>query len=292
MPIQAPTNDEIAAVLEQIADQLERQANNAHRVQAFRHGAGRVRATQRPLIELVEQQGGEALKQIEGIGSGLATTIYEVIQTGRSSYLQQLQSQPAPAEIFRGVSGIGEKLAHKIALHLEITSLEALAQAAHDGRLAQVDGFGPKRTAAVRHSLATMLSHRRKQSGASDQEHIQPDVALLLEVDADYRRRAKADELPKLAPRRFNPKKEAWLPLMRTDCEEWTMTVLFSNTARAHELGKTGDWVVIYFQQDGPEDQCTVVTEFRGALKGKRVIRGRERECWQYYRDREASQHN
>ncbi len=56
------------------------------------------------------------------------------------------------------------------------------------------------------------------------------------------------------------------------------MTVLFSNTARAHELGKTHDWVVIYYQKDGPEAQCTVVTEFRGPLKGKRVIRGREHE--------------
>jgi hypothetical protein len=61
------------------------------------------------------------------------------------------------------------------------------------------------------------------------------------------------------------------------------MTVLFSNTARAHELGKTHDWVVIYYQKDGPEAQCTVVTETRGPLKGKRVIRGRERECRQFY---------
>jgi hypothetical protein len=40
---------------------------------------------------------------------------------------------------------------------------------------------------------------------------------------------------------------------------------LFSNTARAHELGRTRDWVVIYFSsRNGDEAQRTVVTEARG----------------------------
>lgn len=58
---------------------------------------------------------------------------------------------------------------------------------------------------------------------------------------------------------------------------------MFSNTARAHELGKTDDWVVVYFRKGKRENQCTVVTETRGPLKGKRVIRGREDECRTYY---------
>lgn len=177
--------------------------------------------------------------------------------------------------------GIGKKLAQRIVAQLEISSLEALEQAAHDGRLEQVAGFGPRRTAAVRHSLASILSRSGRPRRPS--QEARPGVALLLEVDAEYRRRAAADELPKLAPRRFNPKHEAWLPVMRTKREGWSMTVLFSNTARAHELGKTHDWVVIYYQKDGPEDQCTVVTEIRGRLKGKRVVRGREGECFRFY---------
>ena len=55
--------------------------------------------------------------------------------------------------------------------------------------------------------------------------------------------------------------------------------MLFSNTARAHELGRTRDWVVIYFYDgDHHEGQCTVVTETHGPLAGKRVVRGREAE--------------
>lgn len=45
----------------------------------------------------------------------------------------------------------------------------------------------------------------------------------------------------------------------------------------------TRDWVVIYYERDGHEDQCIVVTETSGALKGKRVVRGREDECGRLY---------
>ena len=38
------------------------------------------------------------------------------------------------------------------------------------------------------------------------------------------------------------------------------------------------DWVVIYFERDGHEGQCTIVTEYRGPLTEKRVVRGRENE--------------
>lgn len=55
------------------------------------------------------------------------------------------------------------------------------------------------------------------------------------------------------------------------------------NTFRAHEQNKIRDWVVIYFERDGEEDQCTVVTERTGPLAGRRVVRGREKECLAHY---------
>jgi hypothetical protein len=56
----------------------------------------------------------------------------------------------------------------------------------------------------------------------------------------------------------------------------WAFTALFSNTARAHRLGKTHDWVVIYAERDVERDKCTAVIEARS---GRRVLRGRELEC-------------
>lgn len=61
---------------------------------------------------------------------------------------------------------------------------------------------------------------------------------MLLDVDRAYR--AAAGALAKIAPKRFNPAGEAWLPILHTERGPWRFTALFSNTARAHSLGRTG----------------------------------------------------
>jgi hypothetical protein len=111
-----------------------------------------------------------------------------------------------------------------------------------------------------------------------------PSVGLLLAIDAEYRKKAAGGKLKKIAPKKFNPEGKAWLPIMNTEREGWKFTVLFSNTQRAHELDKTNDWVVVYYDNGSGERKCTVVTEFKGSLKGKRVIRGREKECAEYFK--------
>jgi hypothetical protein len=74
------------------------------------------------------------------------------------------------------------------------------------------------------------------------------------------------------------------LPVLHTTRGDWHFTALYSNTARAHELGRVRDWVVIYFYDDQhAEKQHTVVTQPRGALAGRRVVRGREADCRTYY---------
>jgi hypothetical protein len=111
-----------------------------------------------------------------------------------------------------------------------------------------------------------------------------PGVDLLLDVDRDYRDGAAAGRLPTIAPRRFNPEGKAWLPVLHKKHGDWHFTALFSNTARAHELGRVHDWVVIYAEdRDHQERQYTVVTPPGGPLAGRRVVRGREAECRAWY---------
>jgi hypothetical protein len=59
---------------------------------------------------------------------------------------------------------------------------------------------------------------------------------------------------------------------------------LFSNTARAHQLEKTRDWVVLYCEARQGDYQCTIITAQHGPLAAKRVVRGREAECARHYR--------
>lgn len=103
-------------------------------------------------------------------------------------------------------------------------------------------------------------------------------------MDREYRTRALVGELPRIAPRRFNPRREAWLPILHTERGRRHYTALFSNTAHAHALGRTRDWVVLYADGEHGERQWTIVTGFSGELRGKRVVRGREPECLEHYR--------
>ena len=110
----------------------------------------------------------------------------------------------------------------------------------------------------------------------------QVPVEELLDVDGEYRRLAAKGRLPRIAPRRFNPTGEAWLPILHTQRGTRHYTALFSNTAHAHELGTTHDWVVIY-RDDDDHGRWTVITSQYGKLRGHRIVRGHERECARYY---------
>jgi DNA polymerase (family X) len=293
-----PSNEEIARLLEQVADLLEAQEANTFRIRAYRSGAAAVRAADKKVAGLVKDDDTAALRQLPDIGEGLAALIAEYAQTGRSTLLERLQGEVTPEDVFTKVPGIGEELASRISRELDIQTLEELEQTAHDGRLAQVEGFGPRRLKAVQTALAGLLSRSaQKQSrqrtvgGENGEEPAkEPPVALLLAVDAEYRQKAAAGELKKIAPRRFNPDKEAWLPVLHSEREGWQLTALFSNTKRAHELEMTDDWVVIYFERDGREQQRTVVTETSGPLQGERVVRGREADSRRYHQEQAAHQ--
>jgi hypothetical protein len=188
-----------------------------------------------------------------------------------------------PEVLLRTIPGVGPDLAHRIHEQLGIETLEALETAAYDGRLAELPGIGPRRLESLRASLASALGRSRLRR-RPPVTAARPTVAELLAVDADYRAQARAGSLRTIAPRRLNPSGKAWLPIMHAQHGAWHYTALHSNTARAHELGRTRDWVVIYFYDDEHvEAQCTVVTETSGALKGRRVVRGREAECAEHY---------
>lgn len=285
---QQPTNEEIATLLERIGQLLETNETNPYRVRAYFSAAATVRGEDKPVAELANDHA--ALTRLPGIGDSLAGLISQYVETGQSALLRELEAAADGGTVFDTVPGLGETLARRIAEMLDIRTLEELEQAAHDGRLGKVEGFGPERVRAVQTALAGMLSStaqrraRQRTSEESDAADAEPPVALLLDVDAEYRRKAAAGDLDTIAPKRFNPEGKAWLPILRTRHGVWTFTALFSNTARAHEAGKTNDWVVIYFERQGQgEEQRTVITQAQGPLAGRRVVRGREAETRHHY---------
>ena len=270
-------NNNVARILRDCAEQLQQQGANPFRVNAYIRAAETLESEATDVRDIFSDKGHEGLMQLPFIGRGLASSIAQIIRTGRLPQLDRLRGEADPEQLFQSVPGIGPKLAAAIHDNLHVDTLEGLEIAANDGRLATVHGVGPRRAAAIRSNLAALVGRARGSGHVTEKS---PPIDMLLDVDREYRRKTKANKLPKIAPRRFNPEAKAWLPVLHADRQRWHFTALFSNTARAHELHRTGDWVVLYFHDgDHGEGQATVVTETHGPLKGRRVVRGREADC-------------
>jgi len=275
-----PQNEQIAARLDEVALLLEEQGASPYRVAAYRRAAARIRRLSRPVAEILQAEDLDGLLRIRGVGESIARAIRQLVVSGRLPMLERLRGEGDPEAVLASVPGIGPRLAERLHDELGIDSLEELEAAAHDGRLRDIAGIGEKRLAGIRDVLATRLARVRRVPPPAAAEA--PPVSELLDVDREYRERAAAGDLRRISPRRFNPGREAWLPVLHTRRGPRDYTVLFSNSARAHRLGKTRDWVVVYY--DGGERQYTIITATRPPLAGRRIVVGREAECEEYYR--------
>ncbi|HZI22017.1 MAG TPA: helix-hairpin-helix domain-containing protein [Gemmatimonadales bacterium] len=280
-------NAQVAGRLDEVARLLAEQGANPFRGEAYARAAETLRRLAVSVTEILESQGLVGLEWLPGIGPSIARSIRDLATTGRLPMLERLRGESDPLSLLGSVPGVGEQLAQRLHHDLDIDTLEELEAAAHDGRLEHVAGIGPKRLAGTRDALATRLGRLRRPAPETLAD--EPSVEELLSVDREYRTKGRRGELKLIAPRRFNPTGKAWLPILHTKHGERDYTALFSNTARAHQFGRTQDWVVVYVDGARTERQYTVVTARRGVLKGKRAVRGREVECAAYYAQRGAT---
>ncbi|MDM7931466.1 helix-hairpin-helix domain-containing protein [Tabrizicola sp.] len=271
-------NADIALRLQDYAALLEQQGDDAFRVRAFQDAADHAGSLPVALRDIFAREGVAGLIDQPTIGRAIAAAIAEMLTTGRWSQLDRLRGDAAPARLFMTIPGIGPALARRLADDEDLETLEDLEIALQPGGR-PIPGFGRRRRQLILSQVNERLGRiRTARHGAGSVTP--PPVNLLLDADRLYRDRAAAGQLRLIAPKRFNPEGAAWLPVMHARRDDWHLTLMWSNTARAHELGKTHDWLVVYFRKDGqPEGRCTIVTETRGPLAGKRVVRGREAEC-------------
>jgi hypothetical protein len=268
-------NEQIAGRLEEAAYLFRDQGADPFRVGAYLRAATTIRTTREPLDVIFRQRGLDGLKELPGVGESIARAIRELLTHGRLPMLDRLRGESDPIPLLATVPGVGRVLAERLHDELGLETLADLEAAAHDGRLETIAGFGPKRLAGIRDSLAQRLGRVRVSPPAGTP----PSVSELLDVDREYREKAAAGELQRIAPRRFNPSGEMWLPVLHTKRGPRRYTALFSNTARAHRAGKTRDWVVLYSDDGIGETRHTVITAAFGPLRGQRVVAGREAEC-------------
>jgi DNA polymerase (family X) len=266
-------NATVAEALRDMAMLLQVQGDNAFRVSAYRRAAHTADRLDRPLEAIYRASGPPGLDALPAVGPRISAAIAELLETGRWVALDRLRGAADPETRLRLVLRIDPLLAHRLHDELGIDTLEQLEELSRTRRFARSAGVTPAQAAALRQAIGALL-HGRPEAAATDE----PPVDKLLSVDLEYR--SRSGRLPLITPRRFNPERLAWLPVLHTQRPGWHFTALYSNTARAHELDRVKDWVVVY-ADDGkhPEWTYTVVTARMGPLAGHRVVRGRDDEC-------------
>ncbi len=189
-------NSEIAAMFDHVADVLEVQDANRFRVRAYRNAADTVRDQSRPVADMIEE--GADLSELPDIGEDLAGRIAEIVRTGKLPLLDEL-SEDVPEAIVEAtrIPGIGPKRARALFERLDLGSLDELAVAAEEGRIADVEGFGEKTEAKIREALEKGDIDERRFRLDVAEDFAEPLVAWIREIEGvekaeiagSYRRR-------------------------------------------------------------------------------------------------------
>ena len=139
-----PSNLQIAAAFDEIADILEFQNANPFRVRAYRKAARVVGDLTEPLAAVADDP-NRNLTEIEGIGDDLAGKIAAMLADGTMPQLAELQAQvPKGVLALMRVPGLGPKKAAVLHKELGIHSLDELKAACLEQRVRTVKGFGAK----------------------------------------------------------------------------------------------------------------------------------------------------
>jgi DNA polymerase (family 10) len=128
------------------------------------------------LTNFLEKDG--QLQSLPGIGPDLENKILEILETGTCQVLEKLHRQiPVSLRDFLNISGLGPKRTGKIYRTLGIKTIDELLQAAHDGRLRKISGFGIKTEQHILKNATEMVKtgQRFTQMVAAEQARILVD---------------------------------------------------------------------------------------------------------------------
>ena len=136
-------NADIAAIFDEIADLLEIEGANPFRIRAYRNAARTLRDLKREVTAMIAE--GEDVTELPGIGEDLASKIKEIVKTGMAAMLEEHRKNvPATLTALLKIPGLGPKRVQALYHKLGIRTWENLRNAAREGRVRTLQGFGAK----------------------------------------------------------------------------------------------------------------------------------------------------
>jgi DNA polymerase (family 10) len=136
-------NSEIAEIFDRIADVLDFKGEVIFKINSYRKAARTLRDTTEDIAIVAAE---DRLQQLPGIGKSIAEKIREYLTTGRIKKDEE-ERKGLSDELIRmlQIPGMGPKGLALIHKELKTDSFDALEEAIHSGKLAELPGMGPKK---------------------------------------------------------------------------------------------------------------------------------------------------
>jgi len=148
---------EVAAALEEIATLMELKGENPFRIRSYTNGARTLEGIEEELSVVVAEK---RLREIKGIGEGLAAIITELVETGESTDLKSLRDE-FPASIYElfDIPGLGPKRIKQVYNELSIDSMTKLEEACQKNELSALKGMSAKMEEKILEGIAFAREH-------------------------------------------------------------------------------------------------------------------------------------
>jgi len=175
------SRNQIASVLHQVAVLLELNGANVFRVRSYQNASRMLGGLTEDLGELVTTG---RLFEMKGIGKGLGSALTQAIGEGRwpSDWVDLHEKTPKGLIEMLGIPGLGPKRIKLMNEELGVDSVATLKQAALDGLIAPMKGFGEKSQQRMLNGielLARFRARRRLDVGLMYGEAFQTKISKL-----------------------------------------------------------------------------------------------------------------
>ncbi len=155
-------NKELADLFEKMADILEFKGENPFKISAYRKASRIIGDLTQDIEEIAEQ--GE-LKNIPGIGEGMAQKIVEYFKTGKISKFEEVRKGVSDELIaIMDIPGMGPKTLSTLHREKGIGNLSQLEKALEDGSLMGLFGIGEKKIENIKRGILLLKQSKGRMN--------------------------------------------------------------------------------------------------------------------------------
>jgi DNA polymerase (family X) len=192
-PAHFPSNGDLAAVFQEIADYLSLDGESTYRILAYEKAAALFGDHPLSVAEMASR--GE-LRELPGVGQAIEAKVLEYMSAGEIAFLEKLRERYPEGllEVMR-LPGMGPKKTRLVWASAGVADLRDLERACRAGRIREIPGMGDKTEVKL---LRALEAHAARAAGGAESRRlrstVEPQASRLVEalraspvvVAADY----------------------------------------------------------------------------------------------------------